>query len=161
MAVCGNCNAQDGERNAARNSLGPGSTSLRGFRLSGGWVARPCRQAGNVEWSQAGPSASPELLSFQACRFRKMQGQPACRSGRAKAREKQCRRRRVGNRKGRLTHAPHTGRARGRPSLDGDDLPPVCCGLASRAENFLPLLFHFSAHCEWRRDNVPPGRLKS
>ncbi len=49
MAVCGNCNAQDGERIRSKELSRTGLARVCGdLRLSGGWVGRRrCRQAGN------------------------------------------------------------------------------------------------------------------
>ena len=81
MAVCGSCDARDGERIRSRELSRTGLARVCGdLRLSGGWVGRRrCRQAREWNGSQPGQGAA-ELLSPRPA-IRKMQGQPACRAG--------------------------------------------------------------------------------
>ena len=81
MAVCGSCDARDGERIRSRELSRTGLARVYGdLRLSGGWVGRRRLPSGR-EWngSQPGQGAA-ELLSPRPA-IRKMQGQPACRAG--------------------------------------------------------------------------------
>ena len=81
MAVCGSCDARDGERIRSRELSRTGLARVCGdLRLSGGWVGRRrCRQAG----SGMARSRAKARLNFLSPRpaIRKMQGQPACRAG--------------------------------------------------------------------------------
>ena len=81
MAVCGSCDARDGERIRKQGTLSDrAGTSLRGSSVVR-WVGRSPTVPSGREWngSQPGQGAA-ELLSPRPA-IRKMQGQPACRAG--------------------------------------------------------------------------------
>ena len=81
MAVCGSCDARDGERIRSRELSRTGLARVCGdLRLSGGWVGRRrCRQAGS---GMARSRAKARLnFSAQGQRFGRCRVQPACRAG--------------------------------------------------------------------------------
>ena len=81
MAVCGSCDARDGERIRSRELSRTGLARVWGDLRLSGWVGRSPTVPSGREWngSQPGQGAA-ELLSPRPA-VRKMQGQPACRAG--------------------------------------------------------------------------------
>ena len=79
MAVCGSCDARDGERIRSRELSRTGLARVCGdLRLSGGWVADG---AVRPEWNGSQPGQGAAELFSPRPAIRKMQGQPACRAG--------------------------------------------------------------------------------